>query len=423
MDFARKQLEKYGWSEGKGLGRKEDGISTAIKPKLKFDNAGVGHDASEQFTNNWWERVFNSAASNIDIQVKGSDVKMHVKDVDAVEISTKNYSLKNLKKNTTLEYGSFIKTAKLTEAGTKKYAVPVLETERLKSYQGLTDDELFAACGGRTAHKGARHGLKLSGKLSRIEKQEKLLLKKMKKVSISDNASSKVEKKLNKLKKQKENCEEKYSPLGETDAIPGPSSSLKKKNKKRKTVSFNETVTKIYTADLDTSFDSEVGSLRDESSNDANNNNSGSDEGIEQDLENNNNDIEVDNHRAFEEARLNFSDLSKAERKKLKKKRKLEGKSQTATGIFISSVVKPHCSQDEVMQEDNKDLLTKKRKHIEFEDGTEDMEYKRTPTESPERLKRKKNKKKKKKQRKEEAKVISSIAKSLEGVCRISESE
>lgn len=246
----------------------------------------------------------------------------------------------------------------------------------------------------------------------------------MKKVSISDDASSKVEKKLNKLKKQKENCcEEKYLPLDDPDAIPGPSSSLKKKNKKRKTVSFNETVTKIYTADLDTSFDSEVGSLRDESSNDANNNNSGSDEGIEQDLENNNNDIEVDNHRAFEEARLDFSDLSKAERKKLKKKRKLEGKSQTATGIFISSVVKPHCSQDEVMQEDSKDVLTKKRKHVEFEDGTEEMEYKRTPTESPERLKRKKNKKKKKKQRKEEAKVISSIAKSLEGVCRISESE
>lgn len=87
---------------------------------------------------------------------------MHVKDVDAVEISTKNYSLKDLKKNTNLEYGSFIKTAKLTEAGTKKYAVPVLETERLKSYQGLTDDELFAACGGRTAHKGS--GLKLSSR-------------------------------------------------------------------------------------------------------------------------------------------------------------------------------------------------------------------------------------------------------------------
>ncbi|XP_059062605.1 G patch domain-containing protein 4 isoform X2 [Achroia grisella] len=41
----------------------------------------------------------------------------------------------------------------------------------------LTDEELFAACGGRTAHKGARHGLKAVGKLARIAQQEQALLK------------------------------------------------------------------------------------------------------------------------------------------------------------------------------------------------------------------------------------------------------
>jgi len=317
-----------------------------------------------------------------------------------------------------LEYGSFIKTAKLTDGGTENYNVtPMLDIEPLKSFQGLTDEELFAACEGRTAHKGARHGLKLNGKLSRIEKQEKLLLKKMKKVSLSDDSCNKVEKKLKKLKKQKEGCNEKYSPLDEVDNMPSTSTSaLKKKNKKKKSVSFNETVTKIYTADLDTSFDSEVGSLRDENSNDGNNN-SGSDEGIEPDLENNNNDLELDNHRAFEEARLSFSDLSKAERKKLKKKRKLEAKNHTATGLFLQSV-ENEAMEDEVMP-DEKDSSTKKRKYLE----TEDPNSKRTQTESPDRLKRKKNKKKKKKQKKEEAKAICSITKSLEGFCRISESE
>jgi len=98
MDFARKQLEKYGWTDGKGLGRKEDGISTALKPNLKFDKAGVGHDVGEQFTNNWWEKVFNNAAENIDIQVDNSEVKMSVKDKNGVEISTKGYSVKQLKK-------------------------------------------------------------------------------------------------------------------------------------------------------------------------------------------------------------------------------------------------------------------------------------------------------------------------------------
>ena len=50
----------------------------------------------------------------------------------------------------------------------------------IKPLTVLSDEDLFKACGGRTAHKGARHGLNLSGKLQRIAEQEKLLLEKMK---------------------------------------------------------------------------------------------------------------------------------------------------------------------------------------------------------------------------------------------------
>lgn len=49
------------------MGRTENGIAQAIKPKLKFDNAGIGHDAAEQFTNSWWERAYNSANNNIEV--------------------------------------------------------------------------------------------------------------------------------------------------------------------------------------------------------------------------------------------------------------------------------------------------------------------------------------------------------------------
>lgn len=52
---------------GKGLGKNEDGISKAIRPKLKFDNAGIGHDQAEQFTYHWWENVYNQAANNINV--------------------------------------------------------------------------------------------------------------------------------------------------------------------------------------------------------------------------------------------------------------------------------------------------------------------------------------------------------------------
>ncbi|XP_023015962.2 uncharacterized protein [Leptinotarsa decemlineata] len=422
MDFARKQLEKYGWSEGKGLGKNENGISAALKPKLKFDNSGVGHDAGRQFTNNWWEKLYNNAAENIDVEVDGkNEVKMKIKSEDSVEISTKSYSVKELKKNKNLEYGSFLKTAKLKGNTEEQYDTPKIY-KNTTEFKPLTDDELFAACGGRTAHKGARHGLKLGGKLSRIEKQEKMLLKKMKKVSLSDNETSDkiiTEKKLKKLKKQKEK-REKYTPIVE-DSMESISSNGFKRKKKRKSVSFNETVTvtEIY-GDHEFSFDSEVGSVKDKNSNEPNLESiaSGSDEGIEQDIENNNNE-QQDNHKSFEVGQFNISDLSKAERKKLKKKRKLEAKKTSATGTFLQKL---NDGVDlELTQFEDKDKNLKKRKFLEdFEQNDHKSEL--SKTDSPGKHKRKRNRAKKKQKRMEE-KQINSIVRSLDNVCRISESD
>ncbi|XP_075748954.1 G patch domain-containing protein 4 isoform X5 [Rhipicephalus microplus] len=65
--FARGLLEKYGWSEGKGLGKNETGIAKALKPKLKFDTAGVGHKID--LTSQWWSKAFNDAAKSIKVDV------------------------------------------------------------------------------------------------------------------------------------------------------------------------------------------------------------------------------------------------------------------------------------------------------------------------------------------------------------------
>ena len=43
-DFAYTHMEGLGWSKGKGLGKLEQGIVDALKPKLKFDQTGVGHN-------------------------------------------------------------------------------------------------------------------------------------------------------------------------------------------------------------------------------------------------------------------------------------------------------------------------------------------------------------------------------------------
>lgn len=193
MDFARKILGKYGWKDGDGLGKNNTGIAKPLRATLKFDNAGFGTNAATaDFNNHWWERVFNDAAKNVDVKNDGDKIRMDLKDnEDGVEISTKGYSLKKLKKAKASKelvgdisqstYDNFLQAATLTNLGGEvenpnRIDISDIEVSQVKV---LSDEELFKACGGRTAHKGARHGLKLSGKLARLEQQEKELLAKM----------------------------------------------------------------------------------------------------------------------------------------------------------------------------------------------------------------------------------------------------
>jgi hypothetical protein len=64
--FAEKQLKKYGWTEGEGIGKSNQGIAEPIKASFKFNNNGVGYDMAEEFTTNWWEHLFNHTAKKID---------------------------------------------------------------------------------------------------------------------------------------------------------------------------------------------------------------------------------------------------------------------------------------------------------------------------------------------------------------------
>lgn len=117
---------------------------------------------------------------------------MNLKDNESIELSTKSYSVKKLKQQNggSLKFGTFLKTATLTSEGTEMENEEKFNLEDIQIPQArvLTDEELFAACGGLTAHKGARHGLKLSGKLARIAEQEAELLKRMQSTS-TDNST------------------------------------------------------------------------------------------------------------------------------------------------------------------------------------------------------------------------------------------
>merc|ERR1711997_1007222 len=105
----------------------------------------------------------------------------------------------------------------------------------------VTDEELVKSCGGLTAHKGGRHGMKMSAKLKRIEEAEKDYLKQFaetvspKEDSTPTNLSALVspleeekELKRKKNKKRKKEC----SDVTFGDAEEG--ANIKKKRKKSK---------------------------------------------------------------------------------------------------------------------------------------------------------------------------------------------
>ena len=73
-------------------------------------------------------------------------------------------------------YSNFVKSGTLTGGKMEveeKDEDGVVEVKDLSKLKELTDDELVAACGGRTAHKGSRHGLKMTAKLDRIAEAER----------------------------------------------------------------------------------------------------------------------------------------------------------------------------------------------------------------------------------------------------------
>uniref|UniRef100_A0A336KL33 G patch domain-containing protein 4 n=1 Tax=Culicoides sonorensis TaxID=179676 RepID=A0A336KL33_CULSO len=186
MNFGENLLKKYGWKEGEGLGKNNNGIVTAIKAHRKTNLAGLGSSSASDISgNNWWERVFDEASNNLNVEVQDKSIKITKKDEDGVEITNKSYSVKKLKeKSKDMTYGgTFLKAATLlADVGQEKEIENHVKTEDIQvvAPKTLTDEELFAACGKLTAHKGARHGLKLTGKLNRLAEQDNLLLQKIK---------------------------------------------------------------------------------------------------------------------------------------------------------------------------------------------------------------------------------------------------
>ncbi|XP_003502954.1 G patch domain-containing protein 4 [Cricetulus griseus] len=173
MKFAEEQLLKHGWTQGKGLGRKENGITQALKVTLKQDTHGVGHDPAKEFTDHWWSDLFNKTAASLVVDTGKDGVQIR-------RLSKETTQRSHPKSN--LLYQKFVKTATLTSGEEKpdRESGSDDDSHEPTPPKILTDEMLLKACEGRTAHKAARIGITMKAKLARLEAQEQAFLARLK---------------------------------------------------------------------------------------------------------------------------------------------------------------------------------------------------------------------------------------------------
>ncbi|KAK1151499.1 G patch domain-containing protein 4-like [Acipenser oxyrinchus oxyrinchus] len=258
LQFAEQQLLRHGWEQGKGLGKRENGISEAIKVKVKCDKSGVGHHEGEQFTFHWWDHVFNKASSNL--AVEASEEGVQLKKLAEEEGGITNKKPRRAELGKAKLYGRFIKSATLLSGGEQAEerardsgssdSDSSDEDEKLdlSSSTKLSDADLVKACGGRTAHKGARHGFKMSAKLARLEEQEREFLAKYRvktqEPSKPTNTETARAHRERHGKQEKNSCRERDIPTpdsgGEPEELETRETGRSKKKKKKRAKTLEE---------------------------------------------------------------------------------------------------------------------------------------------------------------------------------------
>lgn len=134
--FAKRQLEKMGWTEGTGLGKRRDGMKEHVKIKQREDEMGLGREKmkAQEVADVWWRDSVGDTLARLQQKKKSSKG----------EKKSKKKSKKDKKKETT-----------------KKH---------------FTDEELFAATGGARfgSTSGARANRSQHGKWKRSESGHEL---------------------------------------------------------------------------------------------------------------------------------------------------------------------------------------------------------------------------------------------------------
>ncbi|KAL1524404.1 hypothetical protein AB1Y20_019299 [Prymnesium parvum] len=132
MDFGRKMLAKFGWTEGKGLGRKEDGMKEHIRVKQRAENLGLGAQS---------EAELNAPCFAPPPELLKKRKKSKRKESSSEDSDSDSEDDAEARRN-----------AKAASAG----VIP-----------GMSDEDLFKACGG--ARLGMRSRMPQGGKEKRMQ--------------------------------------------------------------------------------------------------------------------------------------------------------------------------------------------------------------------------------------------------------------
>lgn len=69
--FGASILKKFGWKEGSGLGKENDGRTACVQIKRREENLGLGAAAGDDNANpwdNWWDALYNKTAENVQLK-------------------------------------------------------------------------------------------------------------------------------------------------------------------------------------------------------------------------------------------------------------------------------------------------------------------------------------------------------------------
>jgi Pin2-interacting protein X1 len=150
QSFAKRQLEKMGWKEGTGLGKRRDGIQRHVVIKQREDEMGLGREKEKarEIGNVWWRDSVGGTLARLQQQKKTMKAKKKGEEGDDTKGRRKGEKIKERTSNITHSDGD----------GSSSISVPI------RTY---TDEELFEATGG--ARFGMRAQRRAEGKWKRTE--------------------------------------------------------------------------------------------------------------------------------------------------------------------------------------------------------------------------------------------------------------